>query len=295
VLLAVVESGSLRAAARSMKISPPAVTKALRQLEDELRVRLVERTQRGVIPTAAGRAFIARARVIRSELRKAEEELAPFAGNAAGSVSIGVGPTEMNLLVPDVVAQFRQRFPLVRIRFMEGLHSAWLPMVREGTLDFGVGRRPTFKLDAWLAFRPLFRSQFVVAARKGHPLRHARSLAQLAQAEWLTLASRESSTGLLDQMFYSLRLAAPRQPLIECESFNGVVAMVAKTNLVTLLARRLLSMPVARDVLQEIPIADRLPSVTHGILMRSDTPLTATAAELLKAISVVAKRFARPD
>jgi len=293
VFLAVAESGSIRAAARSLEVSPPAVTKSLRQLEEELRVRLFERTQHGVVVTPAGRAFVARARVVRSELRKAEEEFAQFSGEGAGSVAIGAGPTEMTLIVPDAIAEFRRQLPRARVRIVEARRQTWLPLVRDETLDFAVGMGPPVKLDSGLAFRPLFRSDFVVAARKGHPLRNARSLAELADAEWLTVMPRISSAGLLEQAFSSAGLAAPPPPMIECESFNGIVAVVARTDMLTLMAHRLLATPNSRDLLQEIPVAERLPSATHGIFARADAPLTRTAAAMAKAVSVAARRLAR--
>src|SRR5258708_1155111 len=89
--LAVVESGSIRAAARKLGVSQPGITKSVRRLEAELHVQLMWRTPHGVVPTPSGRAFLARAQVAQSELRKAEEEAvpAPSAGgcSAAGGVA----------------------------------------------------------------------------------------------------------------------------------------------------------------------------------------------------------------
>ena len=290
VFLAVVESGSIRAAARSLGVSPPAVTKSLRQLEDELRVRLMDRTQHGVVATAAGRAFVARARVVQSELRKAGEELAHFAGERTGSVAFGVGPTELTLIVPDALKEFRQQFPMVSVRIVEGRRPAWLPLVRDETLDFGVGIRHEVELESGLGFRPLFRSDFVVAGRKGHPLRNARSFARLAEAEWLTLAPRAS---VLDQAFSSVGLPPPPPPLVQCESFNGMLAVLAGTDMLTLMARRLLAHSIAREVLQEIPVTERLPQITHGIFTRADAPLTPAAGAMAKSMAAVARGLAR--
>jgi LysR family transcriptional regulator of abg operon len=273
-------------------VSPPAVTKSLRQLEEELRVRLFERTQHGVVTTPAGRAFVARARVVQSELRKAEEECARFSGDGAGSVAIGAGPTEMALIVPDAIAEFRRQLPNARIRVVEGRRTALLPLVRDETLDFSVGLGPvSMKLDSGLAFRPLFRSDYVVVARKGHPLRNERSLAGLADAEWLTLAPRSGLAGVVEQVFASAGLPAPRPPMIECESFNGVAAVLARTDTLALLGHRLVNMPLARDLLQEIRVADPLPSVAHGIFIRVDARPTRSAAAMLKVVGAVAKRL----
>jgi LysR family transcriptional regulator, regulator of abg operon len=293
VFLTVVESGSVRAAARALEVSPPAVTKSIRQLEDELGARLLERTQHGVVPTPAGRAFISHARVVRAELRKAEEEVARFSGDGSGSVAIGAGPTELALVVPDAIAELQRQLPRARVRVVEGLRRAWLPLVRDETLDFGLGMRPEDRLDAGLAFRPLFRSDVIVAGRKGHPLRSAGSLAHMTRAEWLTLAVRSASSGLLDAAFASAGLPPPPPATVQCESFSGIVAVVGKTDMLTLISRRMLTLPLARDVLQEIPVAEPLPSMTHGIFVRTDAPLTRTAAAMAKAVTAIGRRLAQ--
>jgi DNA-binding transcriptional LysR family regulator len=293
VFLAVVESGSIRAAARSLEVTPPAVTKSIRQLEEELRVHLFERTQHGVVATLAGRAFVARARVVQAELRKAEEEFAGFSGGGVGSVAIGAGPTEMALIVPDAIAEFRRQFPGARVRVVEGRRATLLPLVRDETLDFSIGLgMAAKKVDSGLAFRPLFRSNYVVAARKGHPLRNERSLARLAGAEWLTLASPSGLAGLVERAFASAGLPPPRPAMIECESFNGVVAVLGKTDVLALLGHRLLKMPLAQDVLQEIHVTEPLPSATHGTFMRVDARPTRFAAGMLKVVSAVARKLA---
>ncbi len=63
-LVAVVESGSIRAAARKLGVSQPAITKSVRSLETELHLQLLKRTPQGVVPTPAGRALLVRARAI---------------------------------------------------------------------------------------------------------------------------------------------------------------------------------------------------------------------------------------
>ena len=75
-LLAVVEAGSLRAAARRIGVSQPAISKSIAQLEREVQAQLLVRTAQGVMLTAAGRAFVARGRVIHGELRKVHDDLA---------------------------------------------------------------------------------------------------------------------------------------------------------------------------------------------------------------------------
>src|SRR5436305_12595981 len=90
--LAVVDAGSIRAGARNLGVAQPTITKSIRSLEAELQAQLLQRTVQGVVLTAAGRALLARARVVQTELRKAREDVAQIAGTGDGSIAVGVGP-----------------------------------------------------------------------------------------------------------------------------------------------------------------------------------------------------------
>lgn len=290
--LAVVESGSIRAAARKLGVAQPTLTKSVRSLEAELHVQLLGRNARGIVPTASGRAFFARARVAQSELRKAEEEAAQLGGSSVGTVALGMGSVGTVLILPDAVARFRRQFPRARVRVVEGVAHMLLPAVRDETLDFAFGLRPATTLDRTLRFRPLYRSQLVVAARKRHPLGSARSLAELAAADWLTTISLGLPGGPLAQLFASAGLAPP-QPVIQCESYNAVVALLAKTDMLGLMQRRMLREPFAREFLQDVAVAEPMPSVTAGIFTRADAPLTRVAAAMARAVAAAARQVAR--
>jgi len=289
--LAVVECGGIRAAARKLGVSQPTITKSVRSLEAELRVQLFGRNARGIVPTASGRAFFARARVAHSELRKAEEEAAEFGGSSAGSVSFGVGPAFAALIVPQAVVRFREQFPRARLRIVEGLARNLLPAVRDETLDFAMGLKTIAALDPALRFRPLYRTEFFVAARKGHPLRHARALAELAAADWLAVSTLDLPGGEMERLFASAGLP-PQRPVIQCESHGIMVALLAGTDMLGLMQRRLLKESFARDLLLEIPIKESAPAVTAGIFTRADTPLTRVAAAMARNLTAVARALA---
>src|SRR4029453_5569803 len=137
-LIAVSEAGSLRAAARRIGISQPAMSKSLAELEREFQAQLLARTSRGVALTTAGRAFVARARVVQGELRKVEEDLAALRGGTEGTVAFGIGPPITHPLRPGPMARFRAGPPGAQGRIREGMRDALLPLVRDETLDFAI-------------------------------------------------------------------------------------------------------------------------------------------------------------
>jgi len=287
--IAVLETGSIRAAARKLHVSQPAVTKSVRELEVELHAQLLRRTPHGVVPTAAGRAFFTRVRVAQTEIRKAGEEVARLGGEKSGSISLGSGPVGMLLIVPDAVADFRRECPLIHIRILEAFSTTFLPMVRDGTLDLAIGTRTTGTLDSALRFRPLFRNDFVVAARKGHPLRSARSLAELANADWIVPMA---GGGRLEQAFSSAGLPFPRR-VIDCESYGAIVNLLAKTDMLAITSHRLVAGSFASGLLQPITVSERMPSYTVGLFTRMDPPLTSAAATMAKTIASLARGLAR--
>jgi LysR family transcriptional regulator of abg operon len=284
--IAVVESGGIRAAARKLGVSQPAITRSVRGLETELRARLLRRTPTGVVPTQPGRALFARARAAQAELRKAEEEVDQL-GEKARAVSFGVSPTSA-IVVPEAVTRFRQQFPHARIHIAEGLPHTLMPMVRDETLDFAICRRALVKLDSGLEFRPLFRNDFAVVARKGHPLEKARSLAQLVDACWTSLLPLEAPDGPFAQAFSPTGLPVPKQ-VIQCESYNTAIRLIAKTDMLGFLVRQLLSDPLLGDLLREVPVAEPLPSFAVGMFTRTGTPLTEVAAAMAKAVIAAAR------
>jgi len=265
----------------------------VRSLEGELHLQLFTRNARGIVPTASGRAFFARARVAHAELRKAEEEAAEIGGSSAGWVAFGVGPAFAALIVPQAVVRFRQQFPRARLRIVEGLARNLLPAVRDETLDFALGLKTVTTLDAALRFRPLFRSELLVAARKGHPLRQARSLVDLAQADWLAVSTLDLPGGEMERLFVSAGLP-PQRPVIQCESHSVLLALLAGTDMIGLMQRRMLKEPFARELLMEIPIVESVPSVTAGIYTRADTPLTRAAAAMARSLTAVARGLISP-
>jgi DNA-binding transcriptional LysR family regulator len=287
--LAIVDSGSIRGAARVLGVSQPAITRSLRRLETDLGTQLLQRTPQGILLTERGRVFFGRVRAAHAELQKAQDELTE--GSATeGSVSFGAGPTVSSLVVPQAVAGFRIQYPRVQLRIVEGFAQHLAPLVRDGTLDFGVGTRPQRKDDSMLTLKPLFTHELVIVARKGHALRGARSLRELADAGWASLVPPRSGDSPVKRLFTSARLAAPGDA-IQCDSYHLFVALLSGTSMVGLLTRKLMAERPARDCLEVINVEESLPSYTIYLFTRTGIPLAAPAAALAKAVASAARRL----
>jgi DNA-binding transcriptional LysR family regulator len=95
----------------------------------------------------------------------------------------------------------------------------------------------------------------------------------------------------VERLFASRGLTPPR-PVIACEYYNTVVALLAKSDMIGLMQRRALREGQAREFLQELNIVEDIPVVTAGIYTRANTPLTRAASAMVKAASAVARDLA---
>jgi LysR family transcriptional regulator, regulator of abg operon len=289
--LAVIQAGGLRAAARAVGVSQPAITKSIRQLEAELGVQLLQRNARGAVATAAGKTFLARARVVQAELRKALEDLEPFQGGSEGSVAFGIAPQASMLIVPEAMTQFRRRHPTARVRIVEGVNTALLPQVRDETLDFSIAMSPQQRLEPGISFKPLVRLPLVVACRPDHPLAKAASLQELSGASWLMYYPLGSGA-MLEKAFAAAAAPMPRA-IVQCESYATALALLAKSDTLGLITPPILSAAMGPYRLQTIRIREAIPAPLLGMYSRRDAPFTTVATAMAHSVMASARRLAR--
>jgi len=288
--LAVVDAGSIRGAARALEVTQPAITRSIRQLEAELQAKLLERSGRGVLPTANGKAFLLRARAVYLEMQRMREEQAQLAGSSPGSVAFGASPQAMIHLVPQALEQFRRQHPQADVRIVDGLAHVLLPQLRAGSLDFVIGSRPQDKLDARFTYQPLFTNQIVVGARRGHALRHAKSLAELTDAQWVIFTPSGWAGAVIPEIFVKNGLQPPKS-VVRSDSYVAFLSILAATEMVAPLSRMLLQQPLARSFFEEFKLKERLPEFSIGLFRLADSPATPVATDLAAAMRSAARRL----
>src|ERR1700736_5838406 len=104
--VAVLEHKSFSKAARYLNLSPPRVSEMLRQLEERLGVRLVERTTRSVAPTVAGERLLARLRPVLDDYRAALDSTTEFRDKPAGTLRLNVAPPAATFVLADAIPRF---------------------------------------------------------------------------------------------------------------------------------------------------------------------------------------------
>lgn len=298
--IAVADAGSIRGAARQLNMSQPALSRALQQLEEELGVRLMERSGRGVTPTAAGSAFLSRARVADAELRKASEEARRAVGDGTRLLALGVSPVGASLLLPELAITLQCLHPETRIRILETTPSALLSLVRDEVMDLAVTQRTRIHLDAGLDYRPLLEIQMRIAVRPGHPLLNknkkfntscAFSLASIVGASWLYMTAHDSSDDIVSRSFLANGLPAPL-PAVHCGSYFVALDLLASTDMLGVLPPALLRSCMVSGQLVELMVVEPLLPIQLGLYTRSGSPPTAPAMSAATAIMAISNRLA---
>lgn len=111
----VIQRGSFSAAADALGISQPAVSLQIRQLEQFLQTRLVERTGRGIKATAAGQALLAHGERIQQAVDDAIRSVSAFSHDVSGTITLGTGATACIHLLPPLLEKLRKDYPLLSV------------------------------------------------------------------------------------------------------------------------------------------------------------------------------------
>lgn len=279
-LIQVADNGSIRGAARALNLSQSALTKALRELEDDVGAELLLRSYKGIEFTPAGAMLLQRARLALSILDKTKAEIGQQNEGQRIKISFAVTPIVAALELPQILREFRKLQPHAELSLSEGLLSNVIPGLIDGSLDFAVAIADPGDLPYDIAFDPLCKIKPVVAGRIGHPLANASTWDELKEAEWvLNVVPGSHSSHLLSwlqkQGFGELRDS------VRCSSPLLWLELMRRTDRLGVGPARLFRDPISGHGLQCLDISPMPPSMSIGILTLRGLPLPRPAKQLL--------------
>jgi DNA-binding transcriptional LysR family regulator len=187
-LVALVDEGTVHAAAKAQFISQPGLSGSIKRLETQLGVPLFKRQGRGMEPTARGLDFYRHAKHILKQLRLAQAEL----NGVPTSLIVGIGEVRPSGFTAVLYDSLLQHYPQVTVTFVEEHFETLYLQVENGDVDVAfVGATPN-SLPASLLGRTLVKSEWRVYCAADHPLsRHPVPvpLAELKQFRWVRNAA----------------------------------------------------------------------------------------------------------
>ena len=155
-------------AADACHVTQPTLSMQIQKLEDELDVRLFDRSKQPVVPTETGMAILAQARDVLRAARRIPEIVSELKENFRGDLKIGIIPTLAPYLLPYFIGEFIGKYPAVSVQIQELVTEQIIERLRTGLIDVGLVVTPLS--ETGITEVPLFEEPFVVYASDAHPL-----------------------------------------------------------------------------------------------------------------------------
>ena len=195
-LCAIVDNGlNVSDAAEALYTSQPGISKQIRQLEDELGLRVfVRQGKRLASLTPAGEVVVATARRALREIGNLKRVADEFRSEDSGVLGIATTHTQARYVLPPVVAKFATRFPKVRLVLHQGNPVQVAEQTRNGDVDLGIATEALGDYPDLVAL-PCYRWNRAVLVPKGHPLTRIRPLTLEALAAYPIVTYDFSFTG----------------------------------------------------------------------------------------------------
>ena len=213
ILSAVVRWGSMAKAASHLAMSQSAVSEAVANLEDALRVRLLDRSSQGIEPTIYADALLKRGHAVFDELRQGIKDIEFLSDPTAGEVRIASPDFLSAWLLPAVIERLSHDHPQISVRVIQHEPKTLeFRELQERNVDLVITRIPIAFKDEDLDTEVLLDdTHFVVAGAQSRWARRRNiTLADLANEPWL-LTSNPVIDGVLQQAFESEGLKAPSE------------------------------------------------------------------------------------
>ena len=223
VFRAVAEKGSISAAAQELFISQPAVSQSIRQLEEQLHLRLFSRSSRGVVLTHEGQLLLEYVRRGLGLLESGEEKLSQVRELLAGELTIGASDTVTKTYLLPKLEAFHKAYPDIRIRILNGTTKMVLDLLHAGQVDVAFASES--QDESVYAVRHCLDTHMVFVASPEYPCDFDRAYTAEEMAAFpLILLERKASSRLyLERCFREHGLEI--EPEIELGSHNLLISL----------------------------------------------------------------------
>jgi DNA-binding transcriptional LysR family regulator len=288
-LLAVLETGSLNKAAQQLRVSQPALTKAIQRLEAEVGARLFSRNRLGMRPTPYAEIFRPYAEAVTSGLTQTLAKIETSKGGERSSLKVSGAPHTKAVLFPKTLVKLKKQLPNLQLRIMTQRGDLIAGLV-DGEYDLVVTaldeRIGTAKLNRHF----LFNDRLVIAARPNHPLSRARKITPeaLKDLQWIYSGEPTWHRRRLEIFFREAGITTPPAS-IECRAPAVQRAIIACSDHVGLVTRMGVRSDVTAGTLKIFEIDSPLMARPIGFLWRQDTTLSAGAKQFVRAVEQVCR------
>ena len=220
----IVDSGSITRAAAATGVAQPALSQPLAVLENELKVKLLERSVSGVTPTPAGRILYARAQTILRQYEDLREAVHREVQPLSGVVSLGMSPTMVPRFALPLIEKVCAQHPEMHLQIKEEGSAVLQDLLATGRIEVSIS--PTRPDGEAIVGEEILSEPLILMYPPGWDIPADASLAQLAALPWIVPRKPNSIRTIVDAIFAAASLT-PRVA-VELDSLQNVVETVRR-------------------------------------------------------------------
>ena len=286
---------SILKASRRLSLTQPTVTKALRDVESTLGVKLFERSNRGLEPTSYGEIFARHAKIVLAQLRHAAEELESLRVGYSGKVTVGTLLAASASILPEAIARLKKERPEVAISVAVGTYDILVPSLLVGDLDMVLGRLPEEGRTRALIYEAFYAEPICLVTRPGHPLLRRRrlTLRDLANEAWLLPLPETTLRRQIERAFLEADAPMPRN-VIESVSILTNRALLRQSECIGVMPYHVALDDVEHGLLAILPVKLKSIGTPVGAILRAPGALPPAAAALLECLRLAAQDVPSP-
>lgn len=283
--LAIAQEGNLGKAAERLRLTQPAISKTLAELEDIAGCKLFERDRQGARLTPRGENFRRHALGVLEALDAVSDSIGLDPRPEGAVVNIGVLPSVGADLMPPALAAFRRSHPQARVAIRTAANAPLLDVLKGGEVDFVLGRMADPQMMVGLSFELLYVEPLALLVRATHPLAAAAGVS-LADVVAYPLVIAPPGTVPRHHTESLLQAHALELPLHRTETMSVSIArqIVLQTEAVWFAPSGTVLDDLAAGTLQSLPVATKGTEEPVGLLQRSDAAMGHVAADFIRVL-----------
>lgn len=289
ILMTVADTGSMAKAAARLRISHPAVSKAISEIEGTLGVRLFDRNSQGVELTAHGEVLFRCGINVFDEMQQGLRSLEHLSDPNTGEVRLGCTDIILHSLVPPIVRKFSGKYPGVQLDVKltnPGEHQ--IQQLRERKIDLlmtrATGQQDDFH-SVVLFDEPFV---FVVGAHSELARKRRLTLTDIIKGNWV-LPPYDGAPGALVSEVFRANGFAPPKPLVKTIAIQLTVSLIASGEFVGILPTSVATLGVHQAALRVLPLKSPGPRISAEIVFLRNRTLSPAVQSFLNCTREVAK------
>jgi DNA-binding transcriptional LysR family regulator len=295
ILMAIADTGSMAKAAAKLRISHPAISKTISDMEGTLGVRLLDRGSQGAELTAYGEVLLRCGINIFDEMRQGLRSLEHLSDPNSGEVRLGCTEIVIHSLAPTIVRKFSHKYPGVQLDVkLTNPGEYQIQELRERKIDLLITRATGQHLEDDFHSEILFDEPFVfvVGAQSEFARKRRVALKDIIKSNWV-LPSYDSAPGVLVAAIFRANDFQPPRPAIKTVSIQLTKSLIASGEFVGILPTSVAALDTHQAALKVLPLKSSGPRISAEIVFLKNRTLSPAVELFIKYAREVARSVVR--